>query len=677
MRERISLLCVCLLSLLLCNCGGSSSEPEPVPAPEGDYINREETFASFQGWKFRCKVLAESRTVEDAGGRIAFMKKVDDLMERASGFFRVKGINDAQGNQVLFYMSEFEVFEGRSGDRLKEPMRSNESYDLKIVMNARASSADKSSGFIGDPCLSIGLDRDNLFSKESLMDLVYSLALSRGVVGVDQAVVRDGSVNNPVNGQDFRAVPCIMNDRVGTEEWSDYAKSAINASGDKRVVSHRDYLPGGIRTQVLTHEGQVAKDALLRFYPVYPGSGTVGDAPLFDGQLSATGNYVFSSNPFLLDEGAREVYNYLVEVIYERYKFYFWMPVYEVEQSCISAPGVAYTYKIRLPKIDESTYYIPEGDYVDRKVEFDRLRGWKFRCKVFVEKQTMADYGGRMQMLKKMDRLLQDASAYFQVKGINDEGGNQFHFYMTEMLPFEGRSSALMYDTSGESDLSYDVRVVVNAHAADNDVSGGWLPAPYLCVGHDFSGLFQGYAVDALVHEFGHSRGMIDLYATEVNQPSGNPITGETYEAEKGLMNYPYGETAWSAYSLMMINASADRRVCLKHHTFLSPDFNVKVLEKDGRPAVGARLKFYPVEGYSYKVTTAALYEGETSSQGVFSFGTNPFVKPGQSDRGDNIFNYYVEIEYGGVKTYRWMPIQDAELEYGTKGSDTLVFILD
>lgn len=170
---------------------------------------------------------------------------------------------------------------------------------------------------------------------------------------------------------------------------------------------------------------------------------------------------------------------------------------------------------------------------------------------------------------------------------------------------------------------------------------------------------------------------MIDLYATEVNQPSGNPITGETYEAEKGLMNYPYGETAWSAYSLMMINASADRRVCLKHHTFLSPEFNVKVLEKDGRPAVGARLKFYPVEGYSYKVTPAALYEGETSSQGVFSFGTNPFVKPGQSDRGNNIFNFYVEIEYGGVKTYRWMPIQDAELEYGTKGSDTLVFILD
>lgn len=677
MRVRINLLCVCLLSLFLYGCGGSSSGPEPAPVPEGDYINREETFASRQGWKFRCKVLAESRTVEKSGGRIAFMKKVDDLMERASAYFSVKGINDAQGNKVLFFMTEFDIFDGRSSERLNAPMRSNESYDLKIVMNSFASSSDKSSGFVGDPCLSIGLDREDIFSDESLMDLVYCLALSRGVVGVDETEVRNGDVNNPVNGQDFKAVSCIMNGKSVNGMWSDYALSVINASGDKRVVTHKDYLPAGIRAQVLTDEGQVAKDAELRFYPVYPGSGTVGDTPLFSGPLSATGNYVFASNPFLLDEGRKEVYNYLVEVVYERYKFYSWMPVYEVERAGVSNPGTAYTVKIRLPKIDENTYYIPEGDYVDRKVEFDRLRGWKFRCKVFVERQTMEDYGGRMAMLRKMDQLMKDASTYFQVKGINDSGGNQFHFYMTEMLRFEGRSSTLMYDKSGESDLSYDVRVVVNAHSADNDVSGGWLPAPYLCVGHDFSGLFQGFAVDALVHEFGHSRGMIDLYATEVKEASGNPITGETYKAQKGIMNYPYGETGWTDYSLMMINASADKRICVKHHTFLSPDFNVRILRKDGSPAAGAKLRFYPVEGYSYKVTPAALYEGETSAQGEFSFGTNPFVKQGQSDRGNNIFNYYVEIEYAGAKTYRWMPIQDAELEYGTTGGDTLVFRLD
>lgn len=32
--------------------------------------------------------------------------------------------------------------------------------------------------------------------------------------------------------------------------------------------------------------------------------------------------------------------------------------------------------------------------------------------------------------------------------------------------------------------------------AAEKDVSGGWLSAPYLVVGHDFRGLFQGHAVD-------------------------------------------------------------------------------------------------------------------------------------------------------------------------------------
>ena len=676
MKRRINLLCASLLSLLLCNCGGSSSEPESIPVPEGDYINREETFGSYQGWKFRCKVLAESRTIEKFGGRLDFMKKIDDLMEKASVRFRVKGINDAQGNKVLFYMSEFGVFDGKSEDHLNEPMRGNESYDLKIVINANAATSDKSRGFVGSPCLSIGLDRSDPFSDESLMDLVYCLGLSRGVVALDEAEVHDGTLNNPVNGQDFNSVPCIMNYRESISEWSEYSKSVINASGDRRVVAHRDYLPSGFRAQVLTSGGQVAKDAVLRFYPVYPGSGKVENTPLFTGSLSVTGNYVFSANPFLLDEGRKEVYNYLVEVVYERYKFYFWMPVYEIEYACVSTPGMPYTYKIELPKIDENTYYIPDGDYVDRIAEFDRLQGWKFRCKVFVEKRTMADYGGRMEVLKKMDKLMKDASAYFQVKGINDAGGNQFHFYMTEMLSFDGRSSALMYDKSGESDLSYDVRVIVNAHAVDGDVSGGWLPAPYLSVGHDFSGLFQGYAVDALVHEFGHSRGMIDLYATEVKDPSGNPITGETYKARNGMMNYPYGETAWTEYSKMMINASADRRICLKHYTFLPETFEAKVLTKEGVPVVGARLRFYPVEGYSYKVDPTPLYEGKTSGDGIFQFPSNPFIKPGQSDRGNNIFNFYVEIEYDGVKSYRWMPIQDVELDYGINGADTFEFHL-
>lgn len=45
--------------------------------------------------------MAESRTVEKFGGRLDFMKKVDGLMEKASERFRVKGINDSQGNRVL------------------------------------------------------------------------------------------------------------------------------------------------------------------------------------------------------------------------------------------------------------------------------------------------------------------------------------------------------------------------------------------------------------------------------------------------------------------------------------------------------------------------------------------------------------------------------------------------
>lgn len=62
--------------------------------------------------------------------------------------------------------------------------------------------------------------------------------------------------------------------------------------------------------------------------------------------------------------------------------------------------------------------------------------------------------------------------------------------------------------------------------AAEKDVSGGWLPAPYLAGG--------------------------------------------------GTISVAYFKAM--LLTKMIINASADRRVCLKHHTFLSDTFNVKVL---------------------------------------------------------------------------------------------------
>ena len=79
-----------------------ASAQTPLPEEEKDYINRNEVFTQLPGWKFRCKVMVESKTVQDYGGRIEFMKKMDKLLVDASKFFQVPGINDAETTKFIF-----------------------------------------------------------------------------------------------------------------------------------------------------------------------------------------------------------------------------------------------------------------------------------------------------------------------------------------------------------------------------------------------------------------------------------------------------------------------------------------------------------------------------------------------------------------------------------------------
>ncbi len=316
---------------------------------------------------------------------------------------------------------------------------------------------------------------------------------------------------------------------------------------------------------------------------------------------------------------------------------------------------------------------IPTDDYILRKNTFDKLPGWKFRCKVLAEKETVRTYGGRIEFMKKVDKLFEDASSYFQVPGINDSGNNQLHFFMIEMVEFEGMSKTYMYDTSGEQDQTYDIRIIINGFPKPDDVSGGWLPAPRLAIGHDFDGLFEGYAIDALVHELGHSRGMIDLYATQVTEPGNNPINGQIYRAGRGIMNYPYGETIWQEYSKLLLNASSNRRIAFHHYHFFPAGYKVKVIDPAGTVVTDCHLRFYPVYPYSNRVTETPLYEGAPSVTGFFNFPQNPFINRGSTDPNNNIYNFLVEVTHSGKKTYTWMPIQDAELA-GVKGTETYVF---
>ena len=656
---------ILLLVMSLFSCA-KPQENNDVSSIKGDYVeDRTEQFNALSGWKFRVKVYGEKQTVADHGGETEFMKKVDKLLSDASKLFCVEGINDAGGNQMHFFMTDFAVFEGASGKYTKDADAEGETaYDLRLVLNEHALSSDDADGWYAAPYISVGLSHeDGVFSSKAVKLLAKHLATSRGAYDLSAVEVLKES-GNKINSSTYKAPACIMNNPYETSSWSDYAKAVINASGAERLgKAHHELFPKGIKATVKNADGSVAKGATLKFYPVYPGSGEVTATPLHAGELTVTGNYIFQSNPFVVpgqSDMAKNIVNYLVEIYVDNVKLFTWMPIHEVTlQYQESGAAASFVYVILMPDQSEGEV-IPEGDYIDRAKAFAKLPGWKFRCKIMGEKQTVEDCGGRIPFMKKVDVLLAEASKYFQVPGINDEGDNQVHFFMTDMVIFEGLSRTQMYDRSGASDNSYDLRIVFNAHAkddeSDGDVSGGYLGTPYLCIGHDWpgdGGLWEGYGIDCLVHEMGHYRGMIDLYSSEL-PATNNPINGKGYEADYSIMNYHYGNKHWCEYSLALINASAGDKVAVSNESTMPSKVELKVLDKNGAVANGAVVKCYPVYSYASKVESTPLYEGTIAGGKPFEMTSSPFNKSKRVD------NYLVEVSYNGAKYYEWMPLYKA-----------------
>ena len=329
----------------------------------------------------------------------------------------------------------------------------------------------------------------------------------------------------------------------------------------------------------------------------------------------------------------------------------------EIRYRTVFAPG--------LEIIDTLFSDFETVSYVNRYGTFDSLPGWKFRCKVMAESKTIEDHGGMLAFKDKMDEAIAKASKKFQVEGLNDAGDNQIHFYAIEILPFEGAST--QYTTrQWYNDHSLDVMLVVNDNAASDDDSWGWRRSPYLTLGHDYAGLFGTNAVDALLHEFGHTRGMYDLYLGEVNA-NRNSISHQAYDAGKCIMNYPYGETEWSEFSRFIINESGPDRIAKPYWNYFPDEFRVNVTRRDGSAAEGASLRFFPViqtsSGNRVRENDVVQYRVATNEEGIYSFNPpNPFAIDQVPSR--NIYNFLVQITYTieGEEfiEYSWMPMSDA-----------------
>ena len=303
----------------------------------------------------------------------------------------------------------------------------------------------------------------------------------------------------------------------------------------------------------------------------------------------------------------------------------------------------------------------------------------RFTVKVGIDSHSVDSLGGednvKRQIVKMFTKINRAFNYNRQFNAIYDFVVDWDAFYI-----YDGIST----DEVKKPHPDHDYLVVIDGYKSDpREVGGGWYGADILTIYHArthndrFNDPFNQQAIDGIIHEFGHGRGMPDIYAMKVDADK-NPIAPIAHYGVRCIMDYPYGETHWSDYAVNMINLSGDKMVeidnlvaemCPKNLAF-------NVTGPDGKPVKGAQLSFYPVGWYSYSVSPDAIHTAKTSADGKCQFPSSK-VFPKSDDFGLKYPNAFVKVVSGDKVAYAWLPLYEVEnATFAGKDTYTLDIIL-
>ncbi len=279
---------------------------------------------------------------------------------------------------------------------------------------------------------------------------------------------------------------------------------------------------------------------------------------------------------------------------------------------------------------------------------------WTFTVKVGVSEEVVSAHGGLAATEALVNQQLATVSSRFT--GF----AGTISFVPVTVYSFAGSPVDEVFKPHPEANY-----LVI--YTEKPDVGGGWQGSNLAILQAwtpDWGGVFSSYGTDGLTHEFGHARGAVDLYGTEV---STNLVNGVTYSAPRSIMTYPYGETTWDGCSRGIINASganvySGSPVVVSS---LPKIFVVKAKSKNGKTIRGATIKVYPVEWFSGAVTTSPLMSGKTGSFGKWQLPRNPFA-PGTAGKPWDLAypNFLVVVSYQGRSTSRWLSLAEVGNAY-------------
>jgi hypothetical protein len=298
---------------------------------------------------------------------------------------------------------------------------------------------------------------------------------------------------------------------------------------------------------------------------------------------------------------------------------------------------------------------------------------YRFTVKIGIDCESVDSLGGLDKVRANITDMFTKVNKAFnytrQFDAVYDFVVDWDAFYV-----FEGISKDEVFKPHPD----HDYLVIMDGFKNDpKETGGGWYGADIQTIYHarthtdHFNSPFEKNAIDGIIHEFGHARGMPDIYAMQV-YPDKNPIAPIACYGERCIMNYPYGETLWSDYAVNMLNLSKDKRVEIDELVAaMCPEkINITVLDPADAPVKDAKVILYPVPWYSYSVSDKALAEKTTDAAGLCVLPGDVY---GKSDGfGLSCPNIFVKAEYNGLTAYGWLPLYNVQNAafYGNESYD-------
>ena len=306
----------------------------------------------------------------------------------------------------------------------------------------------------------------------------------------------------------------------------------------------------------------------------------------------------------------------------------------------------------------------------------------EYRVFIAVDKAGVEHWGGKAAYQKKLDAFFGQVNDFWN-KVTYDCSSRQLENVYKRSAGFPDHDVLLIID----SILDFD----------DEESAKGWYCSGgadnlnmVVCRGRSKTEHEDLFGIDyfhrGVAHEFGHYRGVTDLYADRIRAKN-NPVNNLQYEPDSCVMNNHYKTYKWSPYAVNIINYTAkSKRPGRDFPGFFKQMFpeNIQVsVTVKGKKKKGVKLNLYGSRAKFNDLIATPYRTYETDKKGEYLITGVPdlYDKPAPPLHTDELpynrwFTFLLEAEYKGEKKYVWLPEYEVQQTF-FENKDTYQVTID